>query len=122
VILSPDAMSDDTLFDKIIRKEIPSEAVYEDDVVYAFRDINPQAPTHVLVVPKKKLESFTDIADADPSDVGAFMQGVSRVAHQLGLDENGYRVVFNTGADALQTVQYIHAHIIGGRRLRWPPG
>jgi histidine triad (HIT) family protein len=115
-------MSTDTLFDKILRKEIPSESVYEDDVVYAFRDINPQAPTHVLVVPKKKLESFDDIADADAGDVGAFMQGVSRVARHLSLVEGGYRVVFNTGVDALQTVQYVHAHIIGGRRLHWPPG
>lgn len=116
------AMAKDTLFDKILRKEIPSESVYEDDVVYAFRDISPQAPIHVLVIPRNKLESFADIADADPGDVGAFMQGVSRVARKLGLEEGGYRVVFNTGKDALQTVQYLHAHVIGGRTLGWPPG
>ena len=115
-------MSDDTIFDKILRKEIPSEAVYEDDDVYAFRDIEPQAPVHVLVIPRKKLESFTDLAHADQKHVGAFMSGVARVARELGLEEDGYRVVFNTGPDALQTVQYLHAHIIGGRKLSWPPG
>lgn len=115
-------MSDDTIFDKILRKEIPSEAVYEDDAVYAFRDIEPQAPVHVLVVPKKKLESFADLPDADTGDVAALMQGVANVAKKLGLEESGYRVVFNTGPDALQSVQYLHAHIIGGRKLGWPPG
>jgi histidine triad (HIT) family protein len=115
-------MSDDTIFDKILRKEIPSEAVYEDDDVYAFKDIDPQAPVHVLVVPKTKMESFADLPDADPGDVAAFMQGVAKVARELGLEENGYRIVVNTGPDALQSVQYIHAHIIGGRKLSWPPG
>ncbi len=115
-------MSDDTIFDKILRKEIPSDAVYEDDHVYAFRDVNPQAPVHVLVIPKRKLRSFVDLADANPEDVAALMQGVSRVARDLGLEERGYRVVINTGPDALQSVEYLHAHIIAGRRLSWPPG
>lgn len=115
-------MAEDTLFDKILRKEIPSESVYEDDDVYAFRDINPQAPVHVLVIPKKRADGFADIKAMDAAEVGRFMQGVSRVAAELGLEKNGYRVVFNTGRDALQTVDYIHAHIIGGRRLSWPPG
>jgi histidine triad (HIT) family protein len=115
-------MTEDTLFDKILRKEIPSEPVYEDEWVYAFRDINPQAPVHVLVVPKARMSSFAELKDASPGDAAAFIQGVSRVADHLGLEENGYRVVFNTGRDALQTVEYVHAHIIGGRRLTWPPG
>lgn len=115
-------MSEQTLFDKILAGEIPSEAVYEDDHVYAFRDINPQAPQHVLVIPKRKLESFADIRAADAVEVGTFMQGVSQVAAELGLETDGYRVVFNTGSDGQQTVQYLHAHIIGGRRLKWPPG
>ena len=115
-------MANDTLFDKILRKEIPSEAVYEDDDVYAFADINPQAPIHVLVIPKARNESFADLKDADAAETGRFMQGVSRVAEHLGLEEDGYRVVFNTGRDALQSVQYLHAHILGGRRLKWPPG
>ena len=115
-------MPDETLFDKILRREIPSEAVFEDDHVYAFRDINPQAPVHVLVIPKARLESFADLKDADAAEIGVFMRGVSRVAADLGLEENGYRVVFNTGRDGLQSVQYMHAHILGGRRLSWPPG
>lgn len=115
-------MSDDTIFDKILRRELPSETVYEDDDVYAFHDIEPQAPTHVLVIPRRKMESFADLADAKPADVASLMQGVSRVARELGLEERGYRVVFNTGPDALQSVAYLHAHILGGRKLSWPPG
>ena len=115
-------MSGETIFDKILSKEIPSEKVFEDEHVYAFRDIEPQAPVHVLVIPKTRMESFADLADADPRDVAAFMQGVANVARELGLEENGYRVVFNTGPDALQSVQYIHAHILGGRSMTWPPG
>ena len=115
-------MSSDTIFDRILRREIPSESVYEDDVVYAFRDVNPQAPVHVLVIPKEKRISFADLSSASAESVGAFMQGVARVARQLGLDDSGYRVVFNTGPDALQTVEYIHAHILGGRKMGWPPG
>jgi len=115
-------MSEETIFDKILRKEIPSKAVYEDDAVYAFKDIEPQAPVHVLVIPKQKLQSFADLPDADPSGVAAFMQGVAKTAEALGVVESGYRVVFNTGSDALQSVPYLHAHIIGGRKLSWPPG
>ena len=115
-------MSEQTLFEKILAGEIPSDAVYEDEHVYAFRDINPQAPTHVLVIPKRKMQSFADIRQADAAEVGAFMQGVSRVAAQLGLEREGYRVVFNTGTHGQQTVHYIHAHILGGRQLQWPPG
>ena len=115
-------MSEQTLFDKILAKEIPSDAVYEDQTVYAFRDINPQAPVHVLVIPKHKMQSFADIRQRDAGEIGAFMQGVSRVAERLGLERDGYRVVFNTGSHGQQTVQYIHAHILGGRQLQWPPG
>lgn len=115
-------MADDTLFDKILRREVPSEMVHEDEDVYAFADISPQAPVHVLVVPKIKRESFADFTEAEPAEIGRFMRGVARVAAKLGLEENGYRVVFNTGRDALQSVQYVHAHILGGRRLAWPPG
>jgi histidine triad (HIT) family protein len=115
-------MQDDTVFDRILRGEVPSTPVYEDDDVYAFTDLNPQAPHHVLVIPRQKLASFAEIRDADAEAVGRFMQGVSRTAKHLGLEENGYRVVFNTGRDALQSVHYIHAHILGGRRMKWPPG
>jgi len=115
-------MAEDTLFDQILAGTVPSDSVYEDDAVYAFRDINPQAPVHVLVIPKKKLESFADIRSTQAETVGEFMRSVSLVAAELGLEENGYRVVFNTGPEAQQSVQYLHAHILGGRQLTWPPG
>jgi histidine triad (HIT) family protein len=115
-------MSDDTIFDKVLRGDVPSKKVYEDESIYAFRDVHPQAPVHVLVIPRKKLASFAEVADADPADIAAFVQGISRVARALGLEESGYRVVFNTGPDAQQSVHYLHAHIIAGRKLGWPPG
>lgn len=115
-------MAEETLFDQILAGTVPSEAVYEDDAVYAFRDINPQAPVHVLVIPKKKLESFADIRSTQAETVGEFMRSVSLVAAELGLEGNGYRVVFNTGPEAQQSVQYLHAHILGGRQLTWPTG
>ena len=113
---------EDTIFDKIIRRELPSSIVYEDDVVLAFADIDPQAPVHVLVIPKKKVTGFAEFADADPADVGAFMTRVARVARELKLDAKGYRIVMNHGEDGGQTVSYVHAHILAGRSLQWPPG
>jgi histidine triad (HIT) family protein len=115
-------MSDDTIFDKILRKEIPADVVYEDDEVLAFRDINPQAPTHVLVIPKQKWTSFAQFRESDPAAIGRYMMKISDVANQLELESSGYRVVFNHGKDGQQSVNYIHAHIIGGRGLKWPPG
>lgn len=111
-----------TIFDKIIAKEIPANIAYEDEIVLAFHDISPQAPTHVLVIPKKKWERFADFVTADPKAIGEYMVSVAKAAKHLGLEENGYRVVFNNGRDGQQTVDYIHAHILGGRRLTWPPG
>lgn len=107
----------DTIFDKILRKEIPSTSVYEDEWVYAFKDIHPQAPVHVLVIPKKKLKSFAELSSNPVSDTGQFMSRIAHVAHQLGLEQDGYRVVFNSGKNAGQTVDYIHAHILGGKPL-----
>ncbi len=112
----------DTIFDKIIRKEIPAKIVHEDEHVLAFHDIAPQAPVHVLVIPKHKWAFFSDLEHADPVLVGHFMKGVSATAAKLGLVANGYRIVFNNGRDGQQTVDYIHAHILGGRPLTWPPG
>ena len=111
-----------TIFERILKKEIPAKVAYEDDTVLAFHDIAPQAPIHVLVIPKQKWVRFSDFAIADPKQIGEYMSAVARVAKHLGLDENGYRVVFNNGRDGQQTVDYIHAHILGGRRLSWPPG
>ena len=113
----------DTIFDKIVAGEMQADIVYEDEHVVAFRDINPQAPTHVLVIPRRRMTSIADAAEnEDLQELGAFMRGIARTARALKLEAGGYRVVFNTGADALQTVAYVHAHILGGRRLGWPPG
>lgn len=113
---------DNTIFDRILRKEIPSQAVYEDDDVYAFRDVNPQAPIHVLVIPKKRIERFAQLGSLAAADVGVFFIAVAKVASQLKLDGPGYRVVINNGRDGQQSVEYLHAHILGGRGLTWPPG
>jgi histidine triad (HIT) family protein len=112
----------ETIFDRIVRGEAEADIVYEDEEAVAFRDINPQAPTHVLVIPKDKLRSFADLRDQDPARVGAFFVAVSTVAARLGLEKRGYRIVLNCGRHGQQSVDYLHAHILGGRQLRWPPG
>ena len=111
-----------TIFEKILAGDIPAKIVYQDDDIFAFHDISPQAPVHVLVIPKQKIKSFSDLKDSEVDFVGKYMKGVSKVAGLLNLDEGGYRIVFNHGKDGQQTVDYIHAHIIGGRSLTWPPG
>ncbi len=115
-------MAHDTIFDRILAGDIPADTVYEDEDVLAFRDINPQAPIHVLVVPKHRVERFADLADRSDAWIGRFFSTVSRIAGLLGLNENGYRVVINNGKDGQQSVEYLHAHILGGRGLSWPPG
>ncbi|MCL4217543.1 MAG: histidine triad nucleotide-binding protein [Candidatus Hydrogenedentes bacterium] len=113
-------MSEETLFTKIIRGEIPSEEVYSDDEFYAFRDINPQAPTHVLVVPKEPIAKVGDASDADADMLGRLLLAGNRVAKQEGLED--YRLVINNGAGAGQTVFHLHLHVLGGRPMDWPPG
>jgi len=111
-----------TIFGKIIEKKIPADIVYEDDLCLAFRDINPQAPTHVLLIPRKEISSLNV---ADPSDhalLGHLLIKASEVARDEGLEQNGYRVVINTGDYGGQSVDHLHLHILGGRRLGWPPG
>ena len=111
----------ETIFSKIIRKEIPAHIVYEDDLALAFTDVNPQAPVHILVIPKKPI---VNLATAEPEDqalLGHLILIVQKVAAQAGL-ENGYRVVMNTGVDGGQTVHHLHIHILGGRSMSWPPG
>ena len=110
------------LFCKIINREIPASIVYEDDQVLAFTDINPQAPTHVLVVPKKHIATLNDVQDADVLLVGVLVQRATAIAKAVGIDAAGYRTVFNTNRDAGQTVFHIHLHLLGGRSLGWPPG
>ncbi len=115
-------MSQDTVFDMILAKKIAADVVHEDEWVFAFRDIIPQAPVHVIVIPKKKVGRFAELAQAGTTDVGEFFKRVAVVAQKLKLDEKGYRIVVNNGGDAGQTVEYLHAHILGGRGLSWPPG
>lgn len=115
-------MSGDTIFGKIIRKEIPANIVYEDDHCLAFTDITPQAPTHILVIPKKPIPKLSDATSEDKELLGHLLLTVKQVADQAGLAENGYRVVINTGNDGGQTVFHLHLHLLGGRSLDWPPG
>ncbi len=110
-----------TLFQKIIDREIPAEIVYEDDLCLAFRDIRPQAPVHLLVIPKKEIPSVNEITAADESLVGHLFVVMAQLAAQLGLS-GGYRVVANCGPDAGPVVMHLHFHRLAGRRLQWPPG
>lgn len=115
-------MSGGTIFGKIIRKEISANIVYEDDLCLAFTDISPQAPTHILVIPKNPIPKLSDVTAADKELLGHLLLTVKKVAEQAGLAENGYRVVINTGNDGGQTVFHLHMHILGGRSMVWPPG
>jgi len=111
----------DTIFGKIIRKEIPANIVYEDDFALAFKDINPQAPTHILVIPKKPIPCLDEAIPEDQALLGHLLLTVKKVAQEAGLT-NGYRVVCNNGVDGGQTVDHLHFHILGDRPLGWPPG
>ncbi|MER3490952.1 MAG: histidine triad nucleotide-binding protein [Mastigocladus sp. ERB_26_2] len=111
----------DTIFGKIIRREIPANIVYEDDLALAFTDINPQAPVHILVIPKKPIPKLSEAEPEDQALLGHLLLTAQRVATQAGLT-NGYRVVINTGDDGGQTVYHLHLHILGGRHMAWPPG
>ena len=111
----------ETIFSKIIRKEIPADIVYEDDLVLAFRDVQPQAPVHILVIPKKPIESIDQATPEDAALLGHLLLTIKRVAAQEGL-EKGYRVVINTGEDGGQTVFHLHLHLLGKRSMTWPPG
>jgi histidine triad (HIT) family protein len=110
------------LFCAIVAGEIPATAVLETDRILAFRDINPQAPTHVLVIPKAHYPDVAALAAADAGLLGDVITAAHRVAAAEGVSETGYRVVFNTGAQAGQTVLHVHGHLLGGRSLSWPPG
>ena len=111
----------DTIFSKIIRREIPANIVYEDDLCLAFTDINPQAPTHILVIPKKPIPKLEEAEESDQNLLGHLLVTVKKVAKEANLT-NGYRVVINNGEDGGQTVDHLHLHILGGRFLSWPPG
>jgi histidine triad (HIT) family protein len=112
----------DCLFCKIAEKTIPSKPVHEDDKVVAFEDINPQAPVHVLVIPRKHVASVSELQAADAGLLGHLMLTAATVAKQKGIAESGYRVVLNTGRNGGQTVFHLHLHLLGGRPMHWPPG
>ncbi len=112
----------DCLFCKIMAGEIPSEKVYEDDDVYAFRDVNPVAPLHVLIIPKKHIAMINDIETGDAERVGKLFLAAKTIAGQEGFAEEGYRTVMNCGEKAGQSVFHIHLHLLAGREMRWPPG
>ncbi|HUF80007.1 MAG TPA: histidine triad nucleotide-binding protein [Burkholderiales bacterium] len=110
-----------TIFGKIIRREIPADIVYEDEFCLAFRDINPQAPTHVLVIPKHEIAMLSDAGPNDRELLGHLLLAAGKIARQLGVAD-AFRVVVNNGAEAGQSVFHLHVHILAGRKLRWPPG
>ena len=115
-------MSEDTIFHKILRKEIPANIVFESETLLAIRDVNPVAPTHILVIPKKSIPSLREAAKTDAALLGHMLEVCAKIAHQEGISDDGYRVVINTGERAGQSVKQLHFHIIGGRNMEWPPG
>ncbi len=115
-------MAEDTIFAKILRGEIPSEEVYADDEFYAFRDISPAAPTHVLIIPRKPIERISDATAEDAALLGRMLLTANKIAAQEGVVEKGFRYVINCNADGGQEVFHLHMHILGGRPMEWPPG
>ena len=114
----------ETIFSKIIRKEIPAEIVFENDKVLAFKDINPQAPVHVLIIPKiSEIETTKDIDPGKHSALlGSLFEAANKIAKDSGVSESGFRLVLNCGANAGQEVYHLHMHLLGGRKMNWPPG
>jgi histidine triad (HIT) family protein len=111
-----------TLFEKIVDREIPAKIVYEDDLVLAFHDIKPQAPTHVLIIPKKPITRIAQAKAEDQQVLGYLLLKAAEIADKLGLTKSGFRLVFNNGPDAGEAVPHLHCHILGGRAFGWPPG
>ncbi len=115
-------MSEKTIFKKIIDGEIPADVVYEDDLCLAFRDVSPQAPTHVLLIPKQEVVNVAGLGESDRELAGHLLLTAGKVARELGIESSGYRVVANCGKDGGQSVDHLHLHILAGRPLMWPPG
>ena len=113
---------DNCLFCKIAQGQVPSKIVYQDEDVVAFEDINPQAPHHILLIPRRHIASIADLTEEDGPLLARLFMVAAKLAHQLGLDERGYRIVTNTGPDAGQSVFHLHFHLLGGRKFSWPPG
>lgn len=114
-------MSED-LFEKIVRREIPADIVWENDELLAFRDVNPQAPVHVLIIPKRKIRTLNDLTESDADLVGRMVLAAREIAASEGIAEDGYRLNFNCNEGGGQSVWHIHLHLLGGRRMTWPPG
>lgn len=112
----------DCLFCRIVAGEVPSESVRSTESTYAFRDVTPQAPVHVLLVPRNHYDNAAELANAEPEVMAELMREAGAVATDLGVADSGYRLVFNTGAEANQTVNHAHLHLLGGRPMGWPPG
>jgi histidine triad (HIT) family protein len=113
----------ETIFSKIIRKEIPADIVFENDKVLAFKDINPQAPVHVLIIPKEEIPSARELDGKKHAELlGELVDAANIIAKQMDISESGFRLVLNNGADAGQEVYHIHMHLLGGRKMKWPPG
>lgn len=115
-------MTDDCLFCKMVAGAIKPDTVYEDDEILAFRDIQPQAPVHVLIIPKRHIATLNDVSDGDASLLGRLLLTAKRVAEEMDIAEPGYRAVINCNRDGGQSVFHVHAHLLGGRRMKWPPG
>jgi histidine triad (HIT) family protein len=111
-----------TLFERIAAREVPAEIVYEDDEIFAFRDINPQAPVHVLIVPKRVIARIGDATAQDAALLGRLLLTAQKLAAELGISDTGYRLVLNNGRHAGETIPHMHLHLLGGRSLHWPPG
>jgi histidine triad (HIT) family protein len=111
-----------TLFEKILAKQIPATIVYEDDLVFAIKDIKPAAPTHILVIPKKVIPRIADARPEDHKVLGHMLLKAAEIARNAGLEQSGFRLVFNNGPDAGEAVPHLHLHVIGGRAMTWPPG
>lgn len=111
-----------TIFEKIIAREIPAKIVFEDDHVIVFHDVDPKAPLHVLIIPKRVIPRLAEAKESDEQLLGKLVLTASKVARDLGVDESGYRVVINSGPDAGETVPHLHVHLLGKRSLGWPPG
>jgi histidine triad (HIT) family protein len=111
-----------TIFSKIMSRDIPAKIVHEDNLCLAFHDIQPRAPIHVLLIPKKAVRSLAELETEDSALMGHLIITASKIAKQLGISDSGYRLVANTNADAGQSVSHLHFHILGGRQMTWPPG
>jgi len=115
-------MEADTIFGKIIRREIPASIVFETETILAFKDIYPKAPVHILIIPKKQIASVSAACLDDQKVLGELFLAAAKIAEQVGVDKTGYRLVVNNGRDAGQAVNHLHVHLLGGRELQWPPG